>query len=138
MELDFKKIKKIKADKLITIILIGVFILVAVTPVKNSSKKTGTVGKAETYNDSYAKYYEDKLDTMLEETYGPGTIRVMVHVSDERESDMFYASESKQTVIDGVLVVTTVKSEQVKADITYAVGALFGLPAHKVAVMIEK
>ncbi len=135
MEIDIKNKEKI--GKLITIILIGVLLLVIAMPVKKSTDDTVTAEDETVDYSSYADYYENKLKTILEHSYGEGSMEIMVHLTDGKQTDSLYTSDNGQAVVDGVLVVADVDDEQAVADITFAVCALFDLPAHKVAVMIK-
>lgn len=140
MRFDFKKNGKL--NKVITVILIGILILIAVMPVKSScggitGSSSEEDGDVETYS-SYADYYENRLKVILEESYGEGTMQVMVHMSQEEQPDGLYGTSGTQIEVDGVLIVAAVDSEQAISDITFAVCALFDLPAHKVAVMLKK
>lgn len=137
MGIDLKKLKDIKTDKIVTIILIGVLLLVVCMPVKES-KKNGEDNAASDSSMSYAQYYEERLDNILEDSYGEGTMEVMVHISENTESVDLYGQADKKAVIDGVLIVADVDGQQAVSDITYAVSALFNLPAHKVAVILKK
>lgn len=141
MEINLKKNQKL--SKIITGILIGILLLIIAMPVKNnttnnSSKDNGS-NEVFTY-DTYASYFETKLTNILEESYGKGTMQVMVHLIEKADSDGLYnygASENTYC-IDGVFIVAKVNSKQAVADITYAVCALFDIPAHKCAVIIKK
>ncbi|MCM1272846.1 MAG: hypothetical protein NC225_08130 [Clostridium sp.] len=139
MGIDFKKLKGLKADKFITIILMGILVLVVLSPTKNEAvDKTGVTGETEKESSQVSEYYENKLDAILEKSYGEGTMEVMVHLSKEEDSGGLYGTSNEKVVVDGVLIVADVKNETAVSDITYAVSALFGLPTHKVAVMIKK
>lgn len=138
MGFDFKKNEKL--NKVIVVILIGMLILIVVVPIKDNTpdiKEQGNDDISYTY-EMYADYYEGKLKTILEESYGKGNIQVMVHMEVDNISDDLYGNSDNQMIVDGVLVVANVKNEQALSDITFAVCALFDLPAHKVAVMIKK
>ena len=107
------------------------------TPVEDKSDNK----EKDTVKDSYqslAEYYEQRLDSILENSYGEGTIEVMVHISEDTGSVDMYGQTDKRVVIDGVLIVADIDGQQAVSDITYAVSALFDLPAHKVAVIIKK
>lgn len=137
MEIDFKKNKE-KLGKLVTVVLIGILLLVIAIPVKSN----GTTGVTtdETGQKEYetsADYYEQKLKNILEHSYGEGTMEVMVHLTEGNQTGSLYSDDSEQPVVDGVLVVADVDDERAVSDITFAVCALFDLPAHKVAVMIK-
>lgn len=137
MGIDLKKIKDLKTDKIITIILVGVLLLVVCTPVKDKSDNKENDTVKDNYQ-SHAEYYEQRLDSILENSYGEGTMEVMVHISEDTGSVDMYGQTDKRVVIDGVLIVADVDGQQAVSDITYAVSALFDLPAHKVAVIIKK
>lgn len=137
MGIDLKKIKNLKTDKIITIILVGVLLLVVCMPVKDKSDNEEKDTVKDSYQ-SYAEYYEQRLDSILENSYGEGTMEVMVHISEDTGSVDMYGQTDKRVVIDGVLIVADVDGQQAVSDITYAVSALFDLPAHKVAVIIKK
>lgn len=140
MEIDIKN--KDKIGKLVTVILVGILLLVIALPVKrqsgteNSRSVQNSDGTTENYG-SYADYYEKKLKSILEHSYGEGTMEVMVHLAEEEQAGGLYGSGTQTAVVDGVLVVADVHNEQAVSDITFAVCALFDLPAHKVAVMIK-
>lgn len=140
MEIDIKN--KEKLGKLVTVILIGILLLVIALPVKqqNGTENTGGVQNSDSMVDdysSYADYYERKLKSILEHSYGEGTMEVMVHLTEGEQAGSLYGSGTQTAVVDGVLVVADVHNEQAVSDITFAVCALFDLPAHKVAVMIK-
>lgn len=145
-----------KSNKLITFILIGVLLLIIVMPVKNkSSYESGSVTEVKNNHydtdaeysyaasDAYisnAAYFEDKLKSTLEKSYGEGTMDVMVSLKEAGEKNSYYESGANEgeLVVDGVLIVADVRSSEEAADIAFAVCSLFNLPAHKVAVLIKK
>ncbi len=136
MEIDIKN--KEKTGKLVTILLVGVLLLVIAIPVGKDTSKTTDNNTAKADYASYADYYEEKLKAILENSYGEGTMEVMVHLSSDKQTDSFYNSDSMTDIVDGVLVVADVHDAQAVSDISFAVCALFDLPAHKVAVLIKK
>lgn len=141
MGIEFKKNDKL--TKIVTAILVGVLLLIIFIPINNEEKletsnTSNEVNSSWDY-ESYSDYYETRLKEILEESYGTGTMNVMVRVSEYSEGDTTYISydEKNEVTVDGVLIVADVNSEQAVSDITFAVCALFDLPAHKVAVMIK-
>ncbi len=138
MELKEKKDNKGKYNKYIVIILVGLLLLIIFMPVSNDKNTVVTYEDKESNQDynSYAQYYEDRLKNILEKSYGEGTMDVMVHLREASSGDSFYGEESKMEV-DGVLIVAAVKDPQAVSDISFAVCALFNLPAHKVAVIVK-
>lgn len=139
MEFNLKKNEKL--SKIITIILAGVLILIIIMPVKEGVDKSSAIDDSETsYEEDYKyyeEYYENKLKSILEKSYGEGTIQVMVRVSSDEKSDYYYNDGEEQFIVEGVIVVADVKDSQALSDIAFAVCALFDLPAHKVAVMTK-
>lgn len=136
MEIDIKN--KEKTGKLVTILLVGVLVLVIAIPAGKETDRTTDNDTAKADYISYADYYEEKLKAILENSYGEGTMEVMVHLSGDKQTDSFYNSDSMTDIVDGVLVVADVTDAQAVSDISFAVCALFDLPAHKVAVLIKK
>ena len=59
-------------------------------------------------------------------------MEVMVHMREDESTDGMY--EENALIVDGILIVADV-SDAAVADISFAVCALFDLPAHKVAVI---
>ena len=138
MEINFKKNDKI--SKLIMVVCVGVLLLVVVVPTKKNSMSYTEIENKEQTNsiEEETAYYESRLKTILENTYGANTMDVMIHMTDKTDKNLFYGEAKEELVVDGVLVVAQVKDLQAVSDITFAVCALFDLPAHKVAVMIKK
>ncbi|MBE5944908.1 MAG: hypothetical protein E7258_08320 [Lachnospiraceae bacterium] len=136
MGIDFKKNDKMA--KAVTVILAGVLIFIVIVPVKSNPKLSVNNSQTveEEYSNDVATYYEEKLKSILEESYGEGTMQVMVRVSTD-SSGSLYQDTTDEVVVDGVLVVADVKNPEALADISYAVCALFDLPAHRVAVMTK-
>lgn len=139
MGFDFKKNEKL--TKIITIILIGLLIVIAVGPLGKSTKSSITPGSGEEKSgdsEGVSSYYEQHLKSILESSYGADTMDVMVHVKASDGSYSFYGNNKSEYVIDGVLIVADVNDANAVSDITFAVCALFDLPAHKVAVIVKK
>lgn len=107
MGIDLKKIKDLKTDKIITIILVGVLLLVVCAPVKDKPDNEEKDAVKDSYQ-SIAEYYEQRLDSILENSYGEGTMEVMVHISEDAGSVDMYGQTDKKVVIDGVLIVADV------------------------------
>ncbi len=138
MELKEKKESKGKYNKYIVVILIGLLLLIIIMPVSDNKEKS-IAYQEKAVSDSYsysAQYYENRLKSILEKSYGEGSMDVMVHLKESSSGDSFYGEESKMEV-DGVLIVAAVKDRQAVSDISFAVCALFNLPAHKVAVIVK-
>lgn len=132
------KLKKEKLNKIITIILVGLLLLIIVVPIGEGSGEKELDGVSVqddtiSYN-TYAEYYEQKLKTILEKSYGQGTMEIMIHMREEDTSDYMYDDGSTMEV-DGILIVADVESDVDVGNISFAVCSLFDLPAHKVAVI---
>ncbi len=144
------------SSKIITFILIGILLLIIVMPEKKdkSFSVNNDSEKAYSYNDSeeysrdemeeytgYVAYYEDKLKDILEKSYGKDSMEVMISLKNsENTGNSLYGdnSYSGDFCVDGVLIVADIKNSEEAANISFAVCALFNLPAHKVAVLIKK
>lgn len=147
MGIDVKKLKDKKTNKLITVILVGILILVVLMPVSkqeknmslgNSSSGESLYGDSKGEDSNYdngEKYYEERLKNMLEESYGKGNINVMVYMKSLSKDSFSYTNEAREYEVDGVLVVAKINSEKAISDITFAISALFNIPTHKVAVI---
>ncbi|MBQ9610253.1 MAG: hypothetical protein IJV15_12515 [Lachnospiraceae bacterium] len=141
-----------KSGNIITFILIGILLLIVAMPVKKNSvyDSVTTDGTGEAYSrsedtdiagyDNYAEYYESRLKEILEKSYGEGTMNVMVSLSktgDDGYIGRYDSSYNYERSVDGVLIVADIDDASAIADISFAVCALFDLPAHKVAVIIK-
>lgn len=131
MEWKFKKNEK--WNKVILVVLCGILLLVIAMPQKAAGTATGGSVASEDTTVSY----EERLRTLLADTYGADMVDVLIYAGDRTQT--YYGSGGKES-ITGVLI--TIKKEAVEgttiADITLAVCALFDLPSHKVAVLVKK
>jgi len=131
-------LKKEKVNKIITVILVGLLLLIIVVPFGDdtSAKEGAGTSMDDSSNiagmEGNASYYEERLKDILEKSYGEGTMEVMVHMREDESTDGMY--EENALIVDGILIVADV-SDAAVADISFAVCALFDLPAHKVAVI---
>lgn len=131
------KVKKEKLNKIITIILVGLLLLIIVVPVGDGGKDADT-GEKSSYEEAKvsmdgASYYEERLKLILEKSYGVGTMEVMVHMKETDGQGGIY--EESTLLVDGILIVADVKDDADIGNISFAVCSLFDLPAHKVAVI---
>ncbi len=131
MEWKFKKNEK--WNKVILVVLCGILLLVIAMP----QKAAGTAMGGSAASEDTTISYEERLRTLLADTYGADMVDVLIYAGDRTQT--YYGSGGKES-ITGVLI--TIKKEAVTgttiADITLAVCALFDLPAHKVAVLVKK
>ena len=129
------KNNKEKLNKIITVILVGLLLLIIVVPIGEQDKKDDGINFQEETVQAVADaaYYEERLKSILEKTYGVGTMEVMVHMkTNSKDVDMY---EEEVLIVDGILIVADVESDTDVGNISFAVCALFDLPAHKVAVI---
>ena len=114
MGIEFKKNDKL--TKIITAILVGILLLVVFIPVNKNNGMSSTT--AETMNiadctdfEMYSEYYEARLTEILEDSYGEGTMNVMVRISAYNNQDTTYISynDNNEVTVDGVLIVADVK-----------------------------
>ena len=131
MEWKFKKNEK--WNKVILVVLCGILLLVIAMP----QKAAGTAMGGSAASEDTTISYEERLRTLLADTYGADMVDVLIYAGDRTQT--YYGSGGKES-ITGVLI--TIKKEAVTgttiSDITLAVCALFDLPAHKVAVLVKK
>lgn len=130
------KLKKEKLNKIITIILVGLLLLIIVIPIDDEAKEgtaDSSVNQVQLESpDTGAAYYEERLKAILEKSYGKDTMEVMIHMKEDSSAGMY---EESTWEVDGILIVADVKQDSYVGDISFAVCALFDLPAHKVAVI---
>lgn len=108
----------------------------------NNGYYTSKDGEDEIISSDYlCEYYEKRLKSILEKSYGEGTMEVMIHMKKQKNSAYngfgAYEDSACEEVVDGVLVVAKTGNGNNKLDISDAVCALFDLPACKVAVLIR-
>lgn len=128
------KNNKEKLNKIITVILVGLLLLIIVVPIGEQDKNEEISIQENTVQAvADAAYYEERLKSILEKNYGVGTMEVMVHMkTNSKDVDMY---EEEVLIVDGILIVADVDSDTDVGNISFAVCALFDLPAHKVAVI---
>lgn len=136
MRLDLKKNEKQK--KIITVILAGLLLLIVAIPSKNKSENVlGNSTDSGDEADILCRTVEERLDRILEDSYGKDTMEVMVNLAVTNTSNNFMGSGDTDYKVDGVLIVAHVNDANAVSDISYAVCALFDLPVHKVAVIVR-
>lgn len=129
-----QKNNKEKFNKIITVILVGLLLLIVVVPMgEDKNVVEDNQYQTQPLLVSDEAYYEERLKAILEESYGVGTMKVMVHMKEIEDTNGMY--QEGKLLVDGILIVADVNSDADVADISFAVCALFDLPAHKVAVI---
>lgn len=119
-------------NKVILIVLCGIFLLVAAMPQKTQTEKAMT----EDSETGESLSYENRLRALLADTYGEDMVDVLIYAG---ASTQTYYGSSANAKITGVLITVDrrVVTDTTIADITLSVCALFDLPAHKVAVLVK-
>ena len=129
---------RLNKEKLIFLFCAGMLLFVLALPTEN---KTGieaanpSVGdqKNETAG-SYEEVLEFRVRNILQGVEGVGEVDVMVSVNGERTVSMF-DEEPSQEVLGIIISADGGGSSVVKAEISEAMEALFGLPSHKIKVL---
>ena len=128
------EIRKIKKDKWLIILLVGLLLVVIAMPVSDiksdQTQDEQQVQKAENASeDTYTDALETRLENALAKVEGVGNVKVMITL----------ASSSKQELsprIEGVLVIADGGDNAIVIEnITEAVQALFRVDTHKIKVM---
>ena len=114
------------------------FFFVLALPTENKAEiKTANLLES-TAKDELSESYEESLElrvrNLLQGVEGVGAVDVMVSVNGERKSSMF-EEEPLQEVLGIIISADGGGSSVVKAEISEAMEALFGLPSHKIKVL---
>lgn len=117
------KLKKLKRNDFIIILLVGVMILVVAIPTAPKSSQQTFTTKTETAHLETTNTDEEKLKDALEQIEGVGKTQVMI-------------TRDKEENVMGVLIVTQGADNLViKEQITEATSALFGIDLHKIVIV---
>lgn len=133
-----KILNKKGREKILIVLLIGILLMVIAIPVKDESKNNNSFtgsqkGNSDMYTDwlkdydsditSYSTFLEEKLKNLLSKVEGVGQVNVMVKINEDES-------------IEGVIVVAEGGGNgTVSANITSAIEALLGIPAHKIKIL---
>ena len=85
-------------------------------------------------NESYEELLEHRVRKILQGVEGVGTVDVMLSMNTEKKNSMF-DEEQEKTVLGIIISADGGGSTIVKAEISEAMEALFGLPSHKIKVL---
>ena len=143
---------KLNKEKLIFLFCSGLLLFIIALPTGNGEKeektagqmqeiKTQEAGTAVSDGDSeYEKELEDRIRAILSQVEGVGEVDVMV-VLKSSEEKVFHVDKTMSSSVteesepDGTQRLSRQQeSAAVKAEISEAMEALFGLPAHKIKV----
>ena len=133
-----EKMKQMKKQDWIVVILIGILLLIVALPSTDTQKSTGTYGNTEEENEtnSYRKELEKELCEILSEMTGVGKVKVMITLKEENSS---YFSTNQTCEVEGVVVVAEGGDNAVVAnDILEVVMSLFPVDAHKITIVKMK
>lgn len=125
-----KFLNKSGKEKILIVVLIGVLMLVAAIPVKSGSSSSGGLGgetdeAAQEAISDYDVYMEQRIEKLLGEVEGVGKVNVMVTMG-----------QTDEKTVEGVVIVAEGGGNGlVASNITSALEALLGIPAHKIKVL---
>lgn len=125
-----KFLNKSGKEKILIVVLIGVLMLVAAIPVKSGSSSSGGLGgetdeAAQEAISDYDVYMEQRIEKLLGEVEGVGKVNVMVTMG-----------QTDEKTVEGVVIVAEGGGNgSVASNITSALEALLGIPAHKIKVL---
>ena len=133
-----RSLLRLNKEKLIVLFCAGMFLFVLALPTENKAEiKTANLLES-TAKDELSESYEESLElrvrNLLQGVEGVGAVDVMVSVNGERKSYMF-EEEPLQEVLGIIISADGGGSSVVKAEISEAMEALFGLPSHKIKVL---
>lgn len=133
-----EKIKQMKKQDWIVVILIGMLLLIVALPSADTKESTGTHGtlEEESETSSYRKELEKELCEILSEMTGVGKVKVMITLKEENSS---YFSTNRACEVEGVVVVAEGGDNAVVAnEILEVVMSLFPVDAHKITIVKMK
>jgi stage III sporulation protein AG len=118
-----KLLNKFGRDKILIILLIGIIMLVISIPTSGTTGVAGSIGVTDTSTGD-----ESEIEAKLK--------RCLSKVKDVGETDVIVTYESDGKTVCGVIIVAKGGDNgTVVTQITEAVEALLGLPAHKIKVL---
>ena len=127
-----KFLNKSGKEKILIVVLIGVLMLVVAIPVKSDTNASDSSGGLYGLNDAsqqalsdYDVYMEQRIEKLLAEVEGGGKDNVMVTMG-----------QTDDKTVEGVVIVAEGGGNgSVASNITSALEALLGIPAHKIKVL---
>ena len=133
-----RSLLRLNKEKLIVLFCAGMLLFVLALPTENKAEiKTANLLES-TAKDELSGSHEESLElrvrNLLQGVEGVGAVDVMVSVNGERKSSMF-EEEPLQEVLGIIISADGGGSSVVKAEISEAMEALFGLPSHKIKVL---
>ena len=129
---------KLSKEKLFLLFCLGMLLFVMALPSENKAEIETVNLSASDQKDDMAGSYEEALESrvrnILQGVEGVGVVEVMVSVNGEQTVSMFDENPS-QEVLGIIISADGGGSSVVKAEISEAMEALFGLPSHKIKVL---
>ncbi len=133
-----EKIKRMKKQDWIAVILIGLLLLIVALPSTDTKENAGTYGglQGEDETLSYRKELEKDLCEILSEMTGVGKVNVMITLKEENNT---YFSANRACEVEGVVIVAEGGDNAVVAnEILEVVMSLFPVDAHKITIVKMK
>ena len=133
-----RSLLKLNKEKLIFLFCSGLLLFVLALPgektVESEPVEISTVNKKEDTEKSQEEELEQRVQHILQGVEGVGEADVMVSLSSEKSVSMF-EEETVREVLGIIISADGGGSSVVKAEISEAMEALFGLPSHKIKVL---
>lgn len=133
-----RSLLKLNKEKLIFLFCSGLLLFVLALPgektVDSEPLEISTVNKKEDTEKSQEEELEQRVQHILQGVEGVGEADVMVSLSSEKSVSMF-EEEPVREVLGIIISADGGGSSVVKAEISEAMEALFGLPSHKIKVL---
>lgn len=133
-----RSLLRLNKEKLIFLFCSGLLLFVLALPAEKDVEAepvdTLMVNKKEEKVESYEEELEARVQNILQGVEGVGEVEVMVSLSSDKVVSMF-EEEPIQEVLGIIISADGGGSSVVKAEISAAMEALFGLPSHKIKVL---
>ena len=133
-----RSLLKLNKEKLVFLFCSGLLLFVLALPgektVDSEPVEISTVNKKEDTEKSQEEELEQRVQHILQGVEGVGEADVMVSLSSEKSVSMF-EEEPVREVLGIIISADGGGSSVVKAEISEAMEALFGLPSHKIKVL---
>jgi len=129
-----RSLLKLNKEKLIFLFCSGLLLFVLALPTEKEAEVKAEVAAEIPLTESYEELLELRVQNILQGVEGVGEVEVMVSLNGEKKTTMF-EEEPAQEVLGIIISADGGGSSVVKAEISEAMEALFGLPSHKIKVL---
>lgn len=129
-----RSLLKLNKEKLIFLFCSGLLLFVLALPTEKEAEVKAEVAAEIPLTESYEELLELRVQNILQGVEGVGEVEVMVSLNGEKKTTMF-EEEPSQEVLGIIISADGGGSSVVKAEISEAMEALFGLPSHKIKVL---